>query len=197
MFLNKVTFKEDVRLFKKGTSFSFDNQVTIISGDNGSGKSTLIGCIRNLYNNKWTMSHDHTLENVLENENQKDVTIGYIDLSSDLLVNSPEIDFDNFALQKKCMGSSSGEGAIFQLVDFLITHSDKPLIIIDEPERGLSIKKQLAIFNVLKTHIKNNPKQQIIMTTHSEYLMGLSDNLLSMSHLNYISVDDYLKFVMT
>lgn len=194
MFLDKIVFSKNIRTFKKGHTFNFKNNLTVISGENGLGKSTLIGAIRNIFDNKWTMSHDNCLEDILENKKNLDIKIGYIDLASDLYSVKPEIDYDKFDLMIKCNSVSSGEGAILQFIDFLATSLDFPLIIIDEPERGLSIRNQRRIAAIIKKHSMENPTQQIILTTHSEHIMSLGYEILSLSHkCNYISVDTYLK----
>lgn len=198
MFLEEITFKEDIRVFKKGDAIKFKDNLTVITGDNGAGKSTMLGCIRNLFESKWSMSQCSTFDGVLQNQDQKHIPIGYIDLALDLHSVSPEIDFDNFKLFQQCRSSSSGEGAIFQLVDFLEKHVDKPLIIIDEPEKGLSILKQRRVASVIKNHTAKNPDQQILLTTHSEHIMIVADSVLSMTHgFEYMDTISYLEYMLT
>lgn len=200
MLLNRIEFKKDFRTFKKGDLISFYDRLTVIVGDNGTGKSTLIGAIRNLFDNKWTMSHCSSFDNILTNEKNKDIKIGYFDVSLDLHTINPEIDFSNFEVYKKCRMSSSGEGSTLQMKEFLFIHADKSLIIIDEPERGLSLKRQKHISGLIKEHMSKNPEQQIIITTHSETLMDLSLNgeLLSLNHnLSYIKKKQYIDFMNT
>jgi predicted ATPase len=196
MFLDKVVFNKDFRTYIKNDEINFVDQITVLSGDNGLGKSTLIGCIRNLFDTKWTMSHCSSFDDVLLNKSQKDVKISYLDLSVDLFAVSPEIDFDNFELFQKCRQSSSGEGAIFQLADFIGTNNATPLLIIDEPEKGLSIMKQIKVANVIKKHALKNPQQQIIIATHSQYIMEITNSVLSLNHkFKHIPIQEYMEYM--
>lgn len=185
-------FIDDYRCYKKGERIDFKNLLTIVTGDNGSGKSTLLGCIRSLGDSKWSMSTDNQAKDKLENVLPVNTDIAYLDLSADLYKGSPEFDFDNMGLYLQCRKSSSGEGAIYQLVSLLDLNKEKPLLILDEPERGLSIKKQLAVVKIIKDYIDKNPDQQIIITTHSQIFMSLSEVVYSTSHREHLAVPEYL-----
>lgn len=195
LILPYVHFTEDYRCYKVGQRIIFRDNLTVITGENGSGKSTLLSCIRELGKSKWTMSSQRDSENKIEQVMPKDTEIAYLDLSSDLYKGSPEFDFDNMALYLKCMKSSSGEGAIYQMVKFLETQTDKSLIILDEPERGLSIRKQIALSKAIADYISQNPEQQILITTHSPEFMVLAEEVYSLSHRGFVTPDTYLSWM--
>ena len=198
MFLEKIKFVEDFRCYKKDEEIILKDNLTIITGDNGSGKSTLLSCIRNMYKTKWTVSDDPSGVGKIEISGDGDELgkVQYLDLCSDLYKNSIEFDYDNMNLYLQCMGSSSGEGVIFQLVNLLKTFSkDSDLVIIDEPERGLSIKNQFLISNVINKFATEHPDTQFIVTTHSEAILALKEKLWSTTHKSLISSDDYIKWL--
>lgn len=198
MFLEKIKFVEDFRCYKKDEEIILKDNLTIITGDNGSGKSTLLSCIRNMYKTKWTVSDDPSGVGKIEISGDGDELgkVQYLDLCSDLYKNSIEFDYDNMNLYLQCMGSSSGEGVIFQLVNLLKTFSkDSDLVIIDEPERGLSIKNQFLISNVINKFATEHPGTQFIVTTHSEAILALKEELWSTTHKSLISSDDYIKWL--
>ena len=151
LFLSKIKFIDDFRCYKKGDEIELKNQLTVITGDNGSGKSSLISCIRQLFDTKWSMSTEESAKDKIESDVDGNQKIGYLDLSADLYKGSAEFDFDNMDTFMQCMSSSSGEGSIFQMASFLKKNRDCPLIILDEPERGLSIKKQRLMKDVLES----------------------------------------------
>lgn len=196
MFLDEITFLKDFRCYKKNEKIKFNNQVTIISGDNGSGKSTLISCIRKQFKTKWTHSDDICAEEMISTgiENSKKIEIAYLCFSSDMLKNSSSFD-DDISLHIKVLNLSSGQGSLEQLVDKVEKNKEKQLLILDEPEKGLSIKRVFLILKYLKKHIIENPNQQIIIVTHSEILMNLSEELYSTSHKKTMSRNDYLSWI--
>lgn len=192
MLVNEIEFKQEHRCYNAGDKVVFNNNLTIITGDNGTGKSTLITCIRSLYKSKWSMSYDRDAhENLVQDANQE-VEIGYLDCSQDLYKNSPEMDFENFDIFKECRGNSSGQGSVLQLLSMLDRHKNKGLIIIDEPERGLSLKWQNTIAKELLTFSENNPDIQLIITTHSAKIMNIANEVYSTSHRAYLSSEKYL-----
>jgi len=200
MFLNKIKFIEDFRCYKTGEEIEFKDNLTIISGDNGSGKSSLLSCIRNMYKVKWTLSDDSggkgKIEVTGDSEESVEGDVFYLDLCSDLYKNSAEFDYDNMSVYLQCMNSSSGEGVIYQLVSLLTTKlKDAKMIIIDEPERGLSIKNQFKIANVINKFVNDNPDVQFLVTTHSEALLLSKKELWSASHKSYLPSEDYMRWL--
>lgn len=195
LILPYVNFIEEYRCYKAGYKIIFKNNFTVITGENGSGKSTLLACIRALGKSKWSMSNDNQAQGKIEKVMPEETEIAYLDLSSDLYKGSPEFDFDNMSLYMQCVQSSSGEGAIYQLVNFLEVHTDKKLIILDEPERGLSIRKQLAVASVIKDYVARNPEQQILITTHSPEFMALAPEIYSISHRGFVTPETYLSWM--
>lgn len=196
MFLNNITFQKDYRCYKKDEKLDFTQQVTIVTGDNGSGKSTLTACIRSCFNTPWTTSDDPNAKGMIltDVEDSKNQEIAYLCFSSDLLANSPHFG-DDLSLHIKTMSMSSGQGSLEQLIDMVEKSKHLPLLILDEPEKGLCRKRVNLIFKYLLMHTMKNPKQQIIIVTHSEILMRLSSEVFSTSHKKYISDTEYLDWM--
>lgn len=197
MYLENITFKKDFRCFKANEIINFKNQITVITGDNGSGKSTLLSCIRQSFKTKWSMSDDTSAKDVIVTniENSDKQEIAYLCFSSDLLQNSSSFD-DDINLHMRVLNMSSGQGSLEQLIDKVEKSKDKPLLILDEPERGLSHKRVYLIFNYLMQHAKKNQDQQIIIVTHSPILMDFEVEVFSTSHKNYIDKSEYLEWMM-
>lgn len=200
--MDSVLFKEDFRCFEKGEVVIFDSNLTIITGNNGTGKSSLISCIRSMYETKWSMSQDSRAEGKIEVTGSSTAgdcatkAVGYLDLSLDLYKNSPEIDFDDTGAYLRCLQASSGEGLLIQLVNFLLKHSKSSgLIIIDEPERGLSIKNQIMMSGLIKKFSDDYPGSQFIVTTHSEQIIRLKEKIWSTSHKREMTSEEYMDWL--
>lgn len=198
--INSVIFNEDFRTFVKDTRIYFD-KLTVITGDNGAGKSTLLSCIRKEFKTKWTMSDDLNCKDkiTIEVTDKRDIELFYLDTFKDLYSVSPEMDFDNFNLYMSCTRSSGGQGSFNQIADKMkqfkesFANGKYPVIILDEPERGLSLKNQYLIKKLI-TFLNEHIVGQIIITTHSPVLMELTDTIFSISHMSHITKDDFCKW---
>lgn len=197
MFLNSVTFLEDFRCYKKDEKIEFNDKLTVITGDNGSGKSTLISSIRSMFKIKWSFSDDPQCYNkvVLDCKNLEG-KLTYLDLTQDLYKTSPEIQTHDIDTYLSALHSSSGEGSFLQILKLIEKEAaGSDLLILDEPERGLSIKKQNIILKIIDHINKLHPNLQIILITHSDLLMCLNENVFSTSHKKYISIQEYMKWM--
>ena len=58
-----------------------------------------------------------------------------------------------------------------------LSHSGKPTILLDEPERALSLPRQRDLFGVLEKLAEN---YQVIIATHSPLVFEISSNIIDM-----------------
>lgn len=190
-----IELNSNYRCFEAGRKFTFPNMVTIITGDNGSGKSTLVGLIRSLFNKtKFSMSELSCDNEILANS-PFDESCNYIDLATDLLKNRGDIDYDNFTLHAQCMRQSSGQSSLAQLITFTSKNTDR-IVIIDEPERGLSVGRQVLVGKYLCHFVENNPSVQVILVTHSREIVNELAHLAPLHSLpdwNQIEPDKYFE----
>ena len=203
MFLNSITFLEDIRTIKKDTVIEFNSNITVISGDNGTGKSTIVQSLfRNLASdNKTTFGSNVNIPNdireakitVNTSKEYKKDNIIYLDAVEGLLKNLSYFDNDNMTLQISCMGKSSGEGLLMQLAELNNNEElNSSILILDEPERGLSIKQQITLAKYFKFLSKNNPNLQIIIVSHGFGVLTAFDTMYSTNDFEYITTEDYI-----
>lgn len=198
MLLKNIKFLKDFRCYKEGEEIDISAQLTVITGDNGSGKSTLLSCIRSSFKSEWSTSEDGSAKGVIavDTASPEDIDIVYLCFSGDMLKYAASFGSD-ITLQVQTMHISSGEGALEQLIDKVENSVGKPLLILDEPEKGLSIKRVNLILRYLRKHAHDNPKQQMIVVTHSEILMRLAgDTVYSTSHKKRITAEAYLDWAI-
>lgn len=179
--LPELKLAKDFRCFKAGQTFDFKHRVTTIVGDNGAGKSTLVALIRTLFKSEWTFSSLSTRDYEHLETQRTESPITYIDLATDLLKTASQMSSDMF-LHVQCMQQSSGQSAVTQLMHQLQNNSS-PIVIIDEPERGLSIAKQYVIGKYLAKWIGENTDVQVLVISHSREILKSVEPLGSFKQL--------------
>lgn len=195
MLIDKIEFTEDFRLYKKGDTFTLTDRVTVITGDNGSGKSTLVGCIRAHFETAWSRSQVISSFDkspvAITPKVPRDTKMAYIDLAKDHLQVRSDFDFDNLDLQMSLMSKSSGQATAQQTLS-IARSATAPIQIIDEPERGLSVAKQIVVGHGLKEIIASKPDVQFIVITHSrEVMSALCEEVLVTPSGSRLHPEDY------
>ncbi len=190
MILNRITIHEDYRKLPKDFSLEFKNNITIITGENGTGKSTLLDLIKQSTEKNFSSDFsNYTLDTSIELKNN----IVYLDSVSGLLKTLSYFDDDEMDLQIRCMKSSSGEGLLLQLANLNNKDLNNKLLLLDEPERGLSIKQQLTLADYLIFLTSNFDNLQIIVVSHGYGVLAKQKELFSTNSLKYITIDDFFK----
>ena len=171
-------------------------QTTILTGDNGSGKSTLVesvavaaganaaGGSRNARFQAADHSRLHASLTLTRRENPRDVYFlrgeTYLDVAEyheSLGLKDPLRDLTR---------RSHGEGIIRMARQRFAPDS---LIILDEPEDGLSVFSQLELLGLLTVLARRGA--QVLMATHSPVLLALPEaRILSVPSLEPMLFDD-------
>ena len=85
--------------------------------------------------------------------------------------------------------ASHGE-TILPLMEHITTEKDR-LIMIDEPESGLSIRSQYKLVGFFKKAVKNNC--QLLVATHSMAVIESFDEVFNLEIMKYQSSEDFIK----
>lgn len=188
VYVKSVEIKNDeyngVDVLKKG--FKFDcSDVNLFVGDQGTGKSTLM---------KLLQSDDKGLEIVVDGE----VKSYYFDTEKD----NPRL--KNPELYTTPSGRDVGIGYIGAFLTRIRSHGEvlrdmvlEPLfeakdcvILIDEPESGMSLKSQYRLLDGIEEAVKNGC--QIFLATHC-YPIIERYNVISLDNWKPMSGKDYIK----
>jgi predicted ATPase len=172
----KIKFLKDYRCFKKNDVFEFKPGINLLVGDQGCGKSTLMQCMMNNKSEDWKCETDKVQYFSFDTEKDNPRMIHDLnDIGMDL----------GYALTTKFL--SHGESNLPKLK--MMKKASENLFFVDEPESALSIRSQLAIAKILKSVGKNN---QFIISTHSEIIINIVDEVLNLEKKIWMPTKDFL-----
>jgi len=180
-YLYSVKFKKDHRkVFKKGQEIFFKPGINLLVGDQGCGKSSLLQLFRK--DNKRVL--DETITYVCDVVE----TLG-MDTEKDNPRTLPYFGKD-MAAQLNMMFSSHGQ-SIYAIMKGIESAKNK-LILIDEPEAGLSIRSQVELAGFIKKAIENGC--QIVLATHSLVLLtsNIVDSVFNMEKMEWENTQDFV-----
>ncbi len=197
-------------IFNAGLTINL-NPLTVIVGDNGSGKTSFIKNIAFPYEELMSPSFKD------KEEHEKAVVSKWIkdDVRELNLLKMPKIvvveqeihkgsfikeyikrnsDASNYMNPQSLLTSwdlktfSNGECNL----DFLKGLEDvkDSIIVLDEPETSLSIKSQYKLKRLIENLLESN---QVIIITHAEILMNLSDKVYDFEKKEYVITGEYIQ----
>lgn len=183
--IRSLRIKKTQRGLKKDLRIDLHEGVNLLVGDQGSGKTTLLEMIFNKSEDLAVDLHEHTKGN----------TVPIIHFDTERMnprVAGPARElrtFDEFGTHLSLKWSSHGEAMGAILMSKL--KSFHGIILIDEPESGLSIRSQFALCDALRRAQERGC--QLIVATHSIILMeAFPDRLYSMEHHQPMSAKEFI-----
>jgi len=164
----------------KPFSVDFRDGINVIVGENGSGKSTMMGLI-------------------MEGKKSEYSTVDVNECSF--------MFFDTERHNPRVKNYLPEKGGMFQIASHFMSHGqtlypilehigevkDK-LVLIDEPESGISLSNQCKLIKALDTAVKNNC--QIILATHSYTFMRNAHEIFDLDSKKWVKSERYLKRVL-
>ena len=162
-------------LYKKDSEFTLKPGINILVGDNGCGKSTLI---KLLIKSNLDKLRGLTVYNVdMEKSNPK--------------ITKPDPDngttYSAQQISNIFMWSVESHGETREGVLLSVLSNEFDMLILDEPEQGLSLRNQLKYLNKLKETGK-----PIIISTHSKTFIENVDEVFDVEKMKWIKSKDYL-----
>lgn len=164
------------RLFKKGDEFEIKKGLNILVGDNGCGKSTLIKEVVKLFKSKKNRIIMVDMETTNVNVKKPNPENG--------ILYTPHEIMNHFMWAAESHGETR-EGVLKSLLSL-----DFDLLILDEPEQGLSLRNQRKYFNELKALGKD-----VIIITHSKVFVEESEEIFDVETMKWIKSIDYLETI--
>ena len=206
----KTVVEKTFVIFKKNLEINFKN-LTVIVGDNGCGKTSLAKNLKppkgadSMLSSflgedpeelkkkayaKWlsTEKRDLTFEATPESiiVGQEIHKNSFVDglARGKMTLNGYEVN-SLFDMQQ----SSNGENTL-DYISELHRCIKNSLIVLDEPETSLSIKSQMKVARQIQELAMHN---QVIVITHSPYIMRITDEVYDFEAKKYIPVKRYIK----
>lgn len=177
--LNKIVFKDDYLVFKKGEEYTFKpNDVNLIVGDQGTGKSTIL--------------------NIFKDGKEKYDTVATVDGEAcdfyylDFEKNNPRMAsrFEH-AFQIASRFESHGEVNIQIFKKIVDEKFDNPvLVMVDEVDMALSIRSCYNLVKMLKKLRRNN--HQVLAVVHNPIVIGSFKEVLSLEHKKWMSSKEFI-----
>lgn len=180
IYLKRIKLGSKFRCFKRGTTFEFVNDVTLLVGDQGCGKSTILSLIQD----GKKLCKDIAAEIV------KPCKFSSFDCEKD----NPRIRnyiSDNSSAMFEVLSRFSSHGETLLPILEHLKDVENTLILIDEPETALSITSQYKIVKILRESVSRNC--QVIVSTHSPILMEEFGTVFNVEKLKSENYKSYIK----
>jgi len=202
-----IEITKDIHPLKKGLHIDFNKSVCFLVGDNGVGKSTIMDCLADKFKFKDdTYMKRNKMKHNIKVEYANDFLV-YEELDSKPPVNY--MDFhasdrrfsgsfgDDMMMQIGQMKASSGQVTIGLLNRILknIKKYENGVIILDEPCRGMSIRNQIMVANLIKG-MSEKVGCQVIVTSHSVVILGKFEKTAQYFNVGLgkeVTYDEYFK----
>lgn len=180
--ITKIVFNNNIRkLFKKGEVFELHPLTTLV-GDNGSGKSTFLKTIVDY------IQHPENKIFNIENSGPKLDSYMFMDFEK----NNPRMQNGNSGSSFTVFSQFRSHGETN--MDIICNHFSEfksKLVLLDEPDQALSIRSIYRMKSVFDKMLKNGC--QIIVAVHSETLMRIVGNVLSLEHHKWMDSSEFLE----
>ena len=200
MLINSIEVTSPVNNLRKTMKIEFTNDITFIVGENGTGKSTFLKAIfKKMVGDK---SSNQFWDNELElshfkfdvGDNFKEGAIEVNDSVGGLLKTTmSHMDYDNLEMHLASFRLSSGQGLMMQLSGLESKDLSNHVLLLDEPERGLSIRQQVNVFKFIKKLVQDNDGLQVIIVTHGYGLIKCAKEVYSMETDDVVTSELHIK----
>lgn len=173
--VKKIVLKAEYRVFKKGMVIELRDDINLLVGDQGAGKSTLLKAL--------SQPNEYA---AFEFVTDGSVGTKFFDTES----GNPRVTQSNLDIKQKVVSKFSSHGETMKPIVLHCRHIKDSVILIDEPESGLSIRSQLEMIEAFKEAVAN--KCQLIIATHSPILMQSVDAVYSVEHKKWMSPENFI-----
>lgn len=177
---NKTQFKEDLKIFFKGTSIS-DSKYQRICDD----FSDFVAVLEDYYLNESEKLHAILTDGEYAKLSEK-ISLNYQELIKKECPNLVKILYHDKSLEKHSIGQRASA-----LILFILTQQDNDIIIIDQPEDDLD--NQIIYKEVIHTIKEKKPYIQFIFATHNANIPVLGDAekiIVTSYHDDSMAVDE-------
>lgn len=180
--ITEIKIEKPIRkLFKAGETYSI-RPLTFIVGDNGSGKTTLLQELKEA-----VQKHDCRLKYVVDkSELERFLFADFEEDNPRTLNDQSRVSFFSVYSQFLSHGETNMNIFLHGFAEYKST-----LFIFDEPDQALSIRSCYRLFEIFQKLLENGC--QIIAAIHSQTMMEMVPEILSIEHKRWIKTRNFLR----
>lgn len=175
-FEQKITFQK-ILPYK----IDFLPSINLIVGNNGTGKSTML----HLLNNRKILDDQKDTELILHNPKEH-VNTQFFDSEKD----NPRIKNTGNESMYDLVARFASHGETTMPIIKYVAKMKQCLIMLDEPEAGISLHNQLKLVTIFTKAQKSN---QLIIATHSYPIIKSQEYVFNMDTKQWVTSQEYLK----
>jgi predicted ATPase len=195
--LHTLYFKQQVRCIKPGTFVHFYDGVNLLVGDQGCGKSTVLQIICTLGGVQrafWKHRPVNAKDVAILAGDQTPMRVFAHDFENDSARTAPSFDtMGMLGTQASLAMITMSHGEASLAIGRLISELKDQLIILDEPDAGLSPRSVLTLADSFKKAAANGC--QIIAAVHNPWLIEEFEMVFSVEHGKPMLSKDFLSYM--
>ena len=186
--LTTITFLKDYRCFKQGEVLKLDTgNSLILVGDQGTGKSSIFNLMNHL--------NEYKEIAVVDYRGPRQTRFFDTEKMNPRTQNSFGISKVDFAVSLFGTFSSHGQTMLpIMTAKDLLNNPEPMMLIVDEPESGLSLQSQFKLLAYYQEALKRG--HYVTIATHSPILMKLNDQVYDVANRKTVSANDYIRSIV-
>lgn len=179
--IERVQFKKDHRVFKRGDSIDFRAGVNLLVGDQGVGKSTLLTLLRR---------PQACTETIGVKIAGAQIVTRSFDFERDNLRTAPGAQADHGRMMASLAAGWSSHGQFVNGVLAILTQERDTCFLMDEPDMALSVRSVRR----LAAHMQESARlgNQMICACHNPELIAAMPEVYSLEHRRWMTSAEFL-----
>lgn len=194
--LDMLFVRTPFRSFKGGEMIPFSPGVNLLVGDQGSGKSTILEAIASLggvQKSFWKKDSPAEYKKafiLVPSESTGPFKVFAHDYENDSPRTAPSLDLMGMLPVTDVFSMKNSHGESTNRINSRLSQASNMLLILDEPDSGLSNRSALALADILKGCAERDC--QVIASVHHPWIIEAFPRVYSVEHADMMDSDKFL-----